>query len=218
MTILTTSDAYAIAYCDTLTALVDFPEVTRLAAESIADALTAGGVVPPGAADLTAEANTRAAGDIALDARLDLLENRPRATLYASAAQSALTATWQTITLGAETIDSHGAHAAAAAGFTVPAGQGGVYWIDGLVAFAATTVGATLGTRLQLGATTVLAGPQGPWGSAGGTLLALAGGLVTLAAGDVVTLQGFCSAASWATFGGASPGASTSRLSLHRIA
>jgi hypothetical protein len=71
-----TTPLYGIAYADTDTALADYPTVTQQAATTVDAALAAGGVVPPGAADLTAEASTRAsdAGDRARDrdtARVD---------------------------------------------------------------------------------------------------------------------------------------------------
>lgn len=169
-------------------------------------ALQAHGLAAPGASDL-----------LAVSGRVTTLETRARATLYAAAAQSGLTAgVWVTITLGGETVDSAGGHAAGAAGYTVQTGQAGDYWVDGLVAFGNVASGNTLGTRILVGSTPVLAGGQGPWASPNGCLVPVAGGLITLAVGNVVTLQGFAGA-TWATLGGASPGASTSRMSLRRV-
>jgi hypothetical protein len=69
-----TTPLYGIAYADTDTALADYPTVTQQAATTVDAALAAGGVVPPGAADLTAEASTRASADAALSTRVTALE------------------------------------------------------------------------------------------------------------------------------------------------
>lgn len=69
-----TTPLYGIAYADTATALGDYPAVTQQAAQTIDAALARGGVVPPAAGDLTAEAGTRAAADAALDVRVARLE------------------------------------------------------------------------------------------------------------------------------------------------
>lgn len=76
---------YGIAYVDTDTAVVDLAAASQQAATTIEQALTRGGVVPPGAADLTAEAATRAAADTALSARVNTLEGSgPTAPTYGS--------------------------------------------------------------------------------------------------------------------------------------
>lgn len=68
---------FQLAYIDVDTPLEDLAEASRQAAETIDAALARGGVAPPGAQDLVAEATTRRLADEALDARLDALELKP---------------------------------------------------------------------------------------------------------------------------------------------
>ena len=101
MTILT-EPLYGIAYCDPDTALTDLATVSQQAATTTAAALQRGGVVPPGAADLTAEASTRANADTALSNRITALEGPPA---------------WQPLTLATGWANYTGA-----ATFTTPGG------------------------------------------------------------------------------------------------
>lgn len=105
MSILTTT-LYGIAYADSATALGDYPTVTQQAATTIDAALARGGVVPPGAADLTAEANTRAAADTALAARLTRLEGAWTAVTTTTTFTQLATASGAVITGMSQTIPS----------------------------------------------------------------------------------------------------------------
>lgn len=112
MTIHNTADAWALAYADSDTALGDYPTITQQVAETVAAALTRGGIAPPGATDLAAEANTRAVADTALGNRATALENGgalPLVTLRQTAAQSCQVG-WTSLTWGAEDYDPDDLH------------------------------------------------------------------------------------------------------------
>jgi hypothetical protein len=187
---LYTTPIYGIAWTDDEAPLVDLAAVSQDVAETLEAALALGGIAPPEAQDL-----------IALTGRVVALEApRPRAFLHQSTAQTGLLTGWQTITLQAETIDTHAGHAPGAAGYTVPAGQGGDYEVDGGVAFLGMATGLDCKVRVVVGGAVVPAG-QGdrrPSSSATQTL-GLGARQLTLAAGAVVTLQAHVNSGGWAT-------------------
>lgn len=85
--------AYALPYADADTPLVDLAVVSEQLATEIGGALARGGVAPPGAADLAAEANTRAAADTALGNRVTAVESSAWSTWALSAGLASYTGT-----------------------------------------------------------------------------------------------------------------------------
>lgn len=65
---------YQITYADDLEPLANYPALTQAVAQTVEAALIRGGVAPPNAASLAAEAATRAAADTALSNRVGVLE------------------------------------------------------------------------------------------------------------------------------------------------
>lgn len=115
-----------------------------------------------------------------------------KACLYATATGGVSgAASWVAVTLDGETIDTHAGHAPGAAGYTVPAGQGGLWMVSGGVYHTGLGAGATLAVAVQVnGARTLTSG-----GTYIGSIPAPTSGylnveskLLTLAAGDVVTI------------------------------
>lgn len=203
---------YQIHYPLPQTTMADLAGVLGDQAAGIDAALTRGGIAPPNAADLVAVAG-----------RVSTLEAANAARGYAALhqinPQTGLAIGWQTITLDAETEDSHNGHATGP-GYTVPSGLSGVWEISGAVAFAALSVaGALVQTRVLVNGNLKpnSYGSGGPWSQTTGVLTApVAARLVRLAAGDVVTVQGYYNNATWATSAAPTTGA-TSHLSLRRI-
>lgn len=177
--------------------------------DSVDAALTRGGIAPPNTPDLAA-----------LTGRVSTLETRPYAALHQTTAQTNLGTGWQTVTLDAETEDSHNGHAAGAAGYTVPVGQGGLYEVSGAIAFATTaTANLLLQARVMVnGALRPNSyGAGGSWSqTAAVTTVPLSTKLMRLAAGDVVTLMGYNGGSAWATNATPTTGA-TSHLMLRRV-
>lgn len=150
---------------------------------------------------------------------------QPRAQLYQKTAQTALALGYQTIALDAETVDTHSGHAGGP-GYAVPAGHGGPWRIAGTVAFGAigagNASGITVGARVLVNGNPLVGNPPilMPVSSTNGCVIPLPEAEFQLAAGDVVTLQGYVNTGGWGTLApGAAdtPGASTSRLTLSRI-
>lgn len=109
--------------------------------------------------------------------------------------------TWTKVPLGGETHDSHGGHAAGAEGYTVPTGQGGVYLIDGILAVVETGANAFVKSALYVNNArpqdvgyrgSVIHGGNGSI-FGGSATLPLGAVLLTLTAGQTVTLWGNCS-------------------------
>jgi hypothetical protein len=182
-------------------------------------------VTSPDVSSLNAEVTARAAADFALSNRLTPLEGRAQAQLYASAAQTGLPTGFATMTLDRETIDTAGGHTPDAGGssYTVPAGRGGAWIISGAVAIGG--VGTGVNSGVMVGCRVLINGaPQVghpaismPVSSSGGCEIPYPADLYTLAAGDVVTLQGYVNTSNWSTLGGTAAGASTSRLTLRQL-
>jgi hypothetical protein len=183
---------YGIAYIDSDTAAVDIATASQSAATTIDAALTAGGVTPPGASDY-----------VALVGRVNLLENRARASLRQSAAQTGLTAgSVVDILMQTEDIDSANGHSTSTNTnrWTCPTGEAGVYLLSGGVTFGAVTAGSVVNVQLVKNGTALPNGAGGgaTQGGAAGVNVGVPGRLVTLAAGDWVGVRGYCAVA-WST-------------------
>lgn len=128
-------------------------------------------------------------------------DNPPRAHLYQSVAQTALPTGWVQIILDSEAVDTANGHAAGAAGYTVPAGQAGRYQVSGHVSYGSFSSNLTTvaGIRVNGAMTTWGNGPLIQQGSNAATANYTGEKLLTLAAGDVVTLWGRVDGSGWAT-------------------
>lgn len=156
-------------------------------AKSVDAALTRGGIAPPEAQDLVAVAG-----------RVSSLENRVRAFLYQATAQTGLATGWNTVSLDAEAIDTHSGHAAGP-GYVIPVT--GFYLVDGQVQSIRASSGLLATCRVQVNGADV----PGGWGSQTTTQatadlgLVLGAKVLSLTAGQVLTLQGFINGSGWAT-------------------
>jgi hypothetical protein len=142
-----------------------------------------------------------------------------RAMLYANANSAVASAsTWFTLILQAETVDTHNGHALNATGYTVPTGQGGLWEIDGTVHYVGLANPSLFATRIAVNDAVIPNVGHGAYvqSVAGGAGMMPTGRkLVTLAAGDVVTLQGY-GGSIWQ--GSSAPAlGQSSQLSLTRI-
>lgn len=190
---------------------------TRLILENLAKlveaALQNGGIAPAGAADIAA-----------LAGRVATLEaGRARATLYATAPQGGLVS-WATINLYGETTDSANGHVTGgspAAGYTIPAGQGGDWLVSAQVPLVPGAAGNAALRVMKNGSTNAnVALPIGHGeylsvGTSGGTV-SLAPRILPFAAGDVITLQALA-AGTWSTQADTTVGGLTSSLTLLRV-
>jgi hypothetical protein len=178
---------YSLAYADVDTPLVDLASISQSLATSVDTALTAGGVTPPNASDLVVVAG-----------RVTTLEQKARAQLYQVTAQTGLAAGWQQITLTGETIDNQNGHAVAATGYTVPAGHSNIYLISGQVVVAGVTGLVALAIRVN-GVALPNIGHGEYETTSGAQARSISSRLVTLTAGQVVTLWAQVTGATWAT-------------------
>jgi hypothetical protein len=188
-----TTPVYGLAYCDTDTPLVDLAAVSQTFATTTEAALVRGGIAPPAAQDLAT-----------LSGRVTALETgRPIAFLRQTTAQTGLVG-WTAILFQTEDIDTHNAHSTTTntSRFTVPAGQGGIYAVEGVVDCASTATSVQLVARLHKNGTFL---PAGKGGSAvtntaagGDALVSTDRHLITLAAGDYIELVGN-GGTSWST-------------------
>jgi hypothetical protein len=182
-------------------------------------------VTSPDVSSLNAEVAARTAADTALSNRITPMEGRAQAQLYASAAQTALATGFATITLDREVTDTAGGHSPDVGGssYTVPAGRGGAWIISAAVAIGAVGTGVAsgvmVGCRVLVNGAVAVGHPaiSMPVSSSGGCVIPYPADLFTLAAGDVVTLQGYVNTSNWSTLGGTAAGAATSRLTLRQL-
>lgn len=142
-----------------------------------------------------------------------------RAMLYATATSAVAGATtWFTLNLAGEMIDTHGGREGAAGSYTVPAGQGGLWELEGAVHYVGLASPAVFATRVAVNGVVPANIGHGAYVQAiygGSGMMPTGRKLVTLAAGDVVALQGF-GGSIWQ--GGANLAlGQTSQLSLVRI-
>lgn len=168
----------------------DTRRVLQANAETVEEALAAGGVAAPGAADL-----------LAVAARVGVLESPPRALLRQSTAQTGLAAGFHDIVFGADDIDSHNGWASGAATrWTCPAGAGGTYAVEGSVPFGPLATGTHINARLVKSGVALPTGTGagGQYGGAAGNSATTGSKLVTLVPGDYLILQGFA-AVTWST-------------------
>jgi hypothetical protein len=118
-----------------------------------------------------------------------------RAMIYSSVSSGVYSATtWSNFTLDLETIDTHSGHAGGAGGYTVPTGQAGTYLVEGLATFQGLANPATFATRIAVNGNAPGAFGHGQYnqstpGGQGAVTTGLK--LLTLAVGDVVTVQGY---------------------------
>ena len=121
---------------------------------------------------------------------LNALDDRGYVEVYRnSAATHTSNGNWQVIDFNDEYLDSNGFHdnATNPSRITVPTGFGGIYWVFGSVAFAATT--GAIGAKVQKNGGDAFASlTQGV--SLNGTSVNI-GQLLNLAAGDYVELFGY---------------------------
>jgi hypothetical protein len=181
-------------------------------------------VTSPDVSSLNAEVAARVAADAALSTRAAALEGRAQAQLYAGTVQSGLATGFQTITLDRELIDTASGHPdTTGPGYTVPAGRGGAWVVSGAVAIGTVGTGnasgVTVGARVVVNGVGVVGHPpiSMPVSSQNGCVIPYPADIFTLAAGDVVTLQGYVNTGGWATLASSAAGASTSRMTLRQL-
>jgi len=147
-----------------------------------------------------------------IGASLTAETDKARAQLYQSTAQTNIPAGWAAITMQSETHDTHNGHATNAAGYTVPAGHGGDWLVSGSVQVTAVT--GLLAVRLAVNGAVVPNVGHGDYeSSTGGQERSIPGRILTLAAGNVVTLEAQVTGAAWSTSVALAAGA-TSVLTL----
>lgn len=150
--------------------------------------------------------------------------NMAMAQIHATVTSGAAGANaWVKVALGGETHDSHGGHAIGSSGWTVPTGQGGTYLVDGILWVVGTAANVFVKSAVYVNDTRVqnigqrgsfIHGGNGSiFGGSGG--LPLGAHLITLSAGNTVTLWGNCSS-TWQSYVDTSEEIS-SQLTLVRI-